>query len=223
MPTVLIADDDPAFLFAVTTLLDASGYSVDTAGTLAEALDRFPRSHPDVVIVDLHMPGNGMRLVEAFAADTAVPVMVLSGDHEEAVKVAALDAGAEDYVTKPFSAAELLARIRVMLRRGGRTDEPISVGSITLAPRSLSVAAPGGTVALTPTECEVLRVLATVPGFVTTAELLSGVWGPSYRREQEYVRAYIRRLRIKLRGIGAADAIESRPGSGYRLTTADTG
>ncbi len=123
MPTVLIADDDLAFLRTLSTLLEASGYITVIAGSLVEAINRFPRAHPDLVIVDLHMPGGGMRLVESLAGHTRVPVIVLSGDHDEAVKVQALDAGAEDFVTKPSAAAELLARVRVMLRRGGRTGD----------------------------------------------------------------------------------------------------
>lgn len=219
MPTVLIADDDRAFLRTIATLLEAAGYQAVTAESLVEALDRFPRVHPDLVIADLHMPGGGMRLVEALAAHTAVPVMVLSGDHDEAVKVRALDAGAEDYVTKPFAAGELLARVRVMLRRRGRTGADIAAGALTLLPSSLSVRGPGGTSELTPTEFELLRVLARNDGFVTTGDLLAEVWGPAYSREQEYVRAYVRRVRAKLATIGLEDAIESRPGSGYRLTT----
>ena len=219
LPTVLIADDDRAFLRTLSTLLEASGYTTVTAESLVEATDRFPRAHPDLVIVDLHMPGGGMRLVESLAGHSTVPVMVLSGDHDEAVKVQALDAGAEDFVTKPFAAAELLARVRVMLRRGGRTGAEIVAGRLTLLPASLSVRGPAGSAELTPTEFELLRALARAEGFVTTGDLLAEVWGPAYSREQEYVRAYVRRIRGKLAGIGLGDAIDSRPGSGYRLVT----
>ncbi|MBA2336850.1 MAG: response regulator transcription factor [Acidimicrobiia bacterium] len=127
------------------------------------------------MIVDLHRPGGGMRLVEALAEHTAVPVMVLSGDHDEAVKVRALDAGAEDYVTKPFAAGELLARVRVMLRRRGRTGADVAAGALTLLPSALSVRGPGGTAEVTPTEFELLRALAGADGFVTTGDLLAEV------------------------------------------------
>lgn len=217
MPTVLIADDDRSLLSAVETLLEASGYSVEATSSGAETLDRWPRTHPDLVIVDLHMPGGGLDLVKTIAKDTSVPVMVLSADDQEEVKVAALDAGAEDYVTKPFSAAELLARIRVVLRRVGKPDEDIEVGPLTLSPPTRSVTANGQSVALTPTEFDLLRTLAGSAGFITTADLLAEVWGPAYQTEQEYVRAYVRRLRSKLDAIGVVDLIESRPGLGYRL------
>jgi two-component system KDP operon response regulator KdpE len=217
MPTILLADDDQALRSAVTTLLEASGYSVEATSSGAETLDRWPRTHPDLLIVDLHMPGGGEELVKTIATDTSVPVIVLSADDREEVKVAALDAGAEDYVTKPFSAAELLARIRVVLRRGGKPDEDIQIGPVRLSPNTYSVGMHGHTVSLTPTEFDLLKKLAETPGFITTADLLAEVWGPAYQTEQEYVRAYVRRIRSKLESIGLPDAIESRPGVGYRL------
>lgn len=219
MTTVLIADDDPAFRETMTTLLEASGYIVVAVGSVAEALGRFSRVHPDALIVDLHMPGEGMRLVESVAASTSVPVIVLSADDQEAVKVAALDAGAEDYVTKPFSASELLARLRVVLRRGG-VEAVIEAGSLQLSTPSHTVSRYDQTVALTPTEFDLLRALAAAPGFVATSHLLSEVWGPAYHHEHEYVRVYVRRLRAKLSRLGLSDAIESRPGLGYRLRPA---
>lgn len=217
MPTVLIADDDPALLDVVSMLLEASGYSVEATRSGAETLDRWPRTHPDLVIVDLHMRGGGTELVKTIAKDTSVPVIVLSADDQVEVMVAALDAGAEDYVTKPFSAAELLARIRVVLRRGGKTGEEIEVGPLRLSPQVRSVTANGQTVPLTPTEFDLLRTLAGFDGFIGTSDLLAAVWGPAYQMEHEYVRAYVRRIRSKLETIGLVDLIESRPGLGYRL------
>jgi len=217
LPTILIADDDPSLLGTVSMLLEASGYSVEATGSGAATLDRWPRVHPDLVIVDLHMPGGGMELVRAIAKDTSVPVMVLSADDQEKVKVAALDAGAEDYVTKPFSAAELLARIRVVLRRGSRLEEEIEVGALKLSPQSQSMEANGQRIPLSPTEFDLLRTLASSDGFVSTSDLLANVWGPAYQTEHEYVRAYVRRIRSKLEAIGLVDVIESRAGLGYRL------
>jgi two-component system KDP operon response regulator KdpE len=217
MPTVLIADDDPSLLSTLSMLLRVGGYEVTTTTSTAETLDRWPRSHPDLVIVDLHMPGNGMRLVEAISNKTSIPVIVLSADHQEQLKVAALDAGAEDYITKPFTAAELLARIRVALRRISRDTEPITRGALTLSESGRTAAAGAGSVTLTATEFDLLKKLALSDGFITTTDLLRKVWGPAYSTEHEYVRAYVRRLRTKLDTLGLPQAIESRPGLGYRL------
>jgi two-component system KDP operon response regulator KdpE len=217
VPKVLIADDDATLLEAISTLLGAAGFEVETATSAAELLTRWPRAHPAVVIVDLHMPGGGVDLVKRLSASSQLPVLVLSADNREEVMVAALDAGAEDYVTKPFSASELLARIRVVLRRGGSPEERTRIGPLDISGSSSSVSAGPRSVALTPTEMELLRAIAAGNGFVSTAELLAKVWGPAYHTEHEYVRAYVRRLRGKLDEIGQGDIIESRPGLGYRL------
>lgn len=218
VPSILIADDDPSLLAAVSMLLEASGYVVETTGSTAETLERWPRTHPDLVIVDLHMPGGGMELVRAITRTTSIPVIVLSAEDQASVKVAALDAGAEDYITKPFAAAELLARIRVALRRSPWKGGPIAVGGMTLSEADLSVAVGTASVRLTPTEFDLLKMMAMKDGFVMTADLLHDVWGPAYVTELDYVRVYMRRLRAKLDSLGAANAIESRPGRGYRLT-----
>jgi two-component system, OmpR family, KDP operon response regulator KdpE len=223
VPTVLIADDDPTLLEIVGTLLQASGYDVEITTSTTEALNRWPRSHPDLLIVDLHMPGDGMKLVKTISESTATPVIVLSADHQEEVKVAALDAGAEDYITKPFTAAELLARIRVALRRTAPANEPITLGPLTLSETARAATTRFGSVSLTPTEYELLKKLSVTEGFITTSDLLRDVWGPSYHTEHEYVRAYIRRLRNKLDNLGLPQAIESRPGLGYRLTLGGLG
>lgn len=217
MPTVLIADDDPSLLDAVSMLLEASGYQVEGTHDAAELLDRWPRTHPDVLIVDLHMPGGGIEMVRRLSNATTVPVIVLSADGQEDVMVAALDAGAEDYVTKPFSAGELLARIRVALRRIGPQEEELEIGRLRLSPQTRSVSNGDQTVALTPTEFDLLQTLAKAQGFITTSDLLAEVWGPAFHTEHEYVRAYVRRLRSKFDAVGLADLIESRPGLGYRM------
>lgn len=202
-------------------LLEASGYTVEATRSAAEILDRWPRTHPDVLIVDLHMPGGGMELIRRITRATSVPLMVLSADDQEEVKVAALDAGAEDYVTKPFAAGELLARIRVVLRRASQPHDEMDFGPLRLSPQTSSVTANGQTVSLTPTEFDLLRRLVSSDGFVSTSDLLADVWGPAYHTEQEYVRVYVRRLRAKLDAIGLADLIESRPGLGYRVRRPD--
>jgi two-component system KDP operon response regulator KdpE len=146
-----------------------------------------------------------------------VPTIVLSADHQESVKIAALDAGADDYVTKPFTAGELLARVRAALRRIGTGEDEVKAGRLTLRPSDLTAWFDERSIALTPTEFELCKALATRPGFVTTGDLLHAVWGPAYRTELDYVRIYMRRVRQKLEEIGFADPIESRQGQGYRL------
>jgi two-component system KDP operon response regulator KdpE len=222
LPTVLIADDDPSLLEVVSVVLHASGYEVETTASTAEALNRWPRSRPDLVIVDLHMPGDGMKLVRAISKSTSIPVIVLSADHQEEVKVAALDAGAEDYITKPFTAAELLARVRVALRRVVRESEPVTRGPLTLSEIDRTASTDTASVALTATEFDLLKKLALTYGFITTVDLLKEVWGPAYSTEHEYVRAYIRRIRTKLDTLGLPQVIESRPGLGYRLNPVET-
>jgi two-component system KDP operon response regulator KdpE len=133
------------------------------------------------------------------------------------MKVSALDAGADDYVEKPFAAAELLARVRASLRRGGIVGEFVTVGRLVLNAAERSASIEDRTVSLSATEYDVLRLLASTDSFVPTEEILHRVWGPGYQNEREYVRAYVRRIRGKLDTLGGA-SIESRPGLGYRLT-----
>jgi two-component system KDP operon response regulator KdpE len=221
LPTILIADDDPGLLDTVSLLLEASGYEVHIASSANETVVQWPRVHPDLVIVDLHMPGGGVDMIRRISLDTSIPVIVLSGDVQEHVKVAALDAGAEDYITKPFSAAELLARVRVALRRTSRDSLPITIGALTLSDSNLTASVGGAAVKLTPTEFDLMKAMALAGGFVATIDLLNEVWGPAYRTELEYVRVYIRRLRAKLDELGLPNFIESRPGVGYRLNVGE--
>jgi two-component system KDP operon response regulator KdpE len=214
--TILIADDDPSALEVVSMLLTASGYQVEQATSAAEALNSWPRSHPDLVIMDFHMPGGGVELIRSIAGSTSVPLLVLSADHRDEVKVEALDAGAEDYVTKPFSASELLARIRVQLRRQTPEAGILKIGDLELDEADRTVRLGAGSVVLTPTEFDLLKALSG-GDFVATTSLLHEIWGPAYQTEQEYVRVYIRRLRAKLGSLGLDESIDSRPGLGYRL------
>ena len=223
MPSILIADDDAGLLDTMSLLLEASGYEVETGQSTAEALERWPRVHPDLVIVDLHMPGGGMQLIRAVTKDTSIPVIVLSADNQESVKVEALDAGAEDYITKPFAAAELLARIRVVLRRNARNTQSRTVGVLTLSQADLTASVRSRSTKLSPTEFDLLWALSLKQSFVSTADLLHDVWGPAYRTESDYVRVYIRRLRTKLDALGLERAIESHPGLGYRLSSSNNG
>jgi two-component system KDP operon response regulator KdpE len=214
----LIVDDDPALVEAVAVLLEASGYQVSKSLDGADALQSWPRSRPELAICDFHMPGGGLDLLRAMSSEAGIPVIVLSADHNEELRVAALDAGADDYITKPFSAAELLARIRVVLRRAPSGKTRTEAGMLQLDPEEVAARSEGKSVRLTPTEFAVLRVLADRPGFVPTADLLRMVWGPLYRSEVDYVRIYISRIRKKLEKLGLHGLIESAPGLGYRLS-----
>jgi two-component system KDP operon response regulator KdpE len=218
MPRVLVCDDDPAQLSALSVLLEAAGFEVSTAATGTEALVRWRASRPDLVICDFHMPAGGLDLVKAVSSEAGIPTIVLSADHQESVKVAALDAGADDYITKPFGAGELLARARVALRRTADPAQEIRAGALTLRESDLTARMGGVSVHLTPTEFNLCKTLAVRDGFVATGDLLAAVWGPAYQTELDYVRIYVRRIRQKLEGIGLVDAIENQPGLGYRFT-----
>ena len=220
MTTILVADDDAAFRGAMRVLLCGAGYDVAEAATAAEAIGRFPRAHADVALVDLRMPGDGLELVRALRAATAIPIVVVSGVDDETMVIDALDAGADDYVRKPFTAGELLARLRAALRH--RTvpaaGAAITVGPLVLDPAGRTATLSGRGLELTPTEFDVLRTLAEQPeGFLPTRELLRRVWGPGYEAEATYVRAYVHRLRRKFEEAGLADGIAPEPGAGYRL------
>ncbi|MDH6182158.1 two-component system KDP operon response regulator KdpE [Microbacteriaceae bacterium SG_E_30_P1] len=224
---VLIADDDPQMVRAVRITLAARGYDVVTASNGTEALDAAIASHPDLVILDLGMPGlTGIDVIQALRGWTQVPVLVVSGRSESWDKVEALDAGADDYVTKPFSADELLARIRALTRRTtSSVDEPtVAFGDVTVDLSARVVTRAGETVRLTPTEWRLLEVLLRNHDRLVTREtLLSEVWGPQYTTDTGYLRLYMAQLRKKL------EAEPSRPrhlvteaGMGYRFVTAGT-
>jgi len=222
---ILIADDDPQMLRALRITLGARGYDVVTASDGKAALDAAISTHPDIVVIDLGMPGlTGIEVIEAIRGWSQVPVLVVSGRSESWDKVEALDAGADDYVTKPFSADELLARIRALARRTPTAaDEPIvSFGDVTVDLAARVVTRAGASVRLTPTEWRLLEVLLhNHDRLVTRETLLTEVWGPQYTSDTGYLRLYIAQLRKKLEPEPSTPRyLLTEAGMGYRFTSA---
>jgi two-component system, OmpR family, KDP operon response regulator KdpE len=218
---VLIVDDEPQFLRALKTGLRVAGYEVDTATSAEEALMSVGLAPPDAIILDLVLPDRrGTEVCRELRGWSEVPVIVVSAVGDEAEKIAALDAGADDYVTKPFSIAELLARLRAALRRSGPTGSPvIEVGEITIDLEKQDVFVAGNRVHLTPREFALLRLFAQNEGkLLTHRTILRELWGPAYQSESSYVHVHISQLRAKIE----ADPTRPRyllnePGAGYRL------
>lgn len=200
---ILVVDDEPQILRALGTNLKARGYHVDLAPTGEAALQLAARKHPDLVILDLGLPGiDGVEVIQGLRGWTSVPIIVLSVRETERDKVAALDAGADDYVTKPFGMDELLARLRAALRRAAPGEEEATVQtehfSVDLTAKRV-VTSTGGEVRLTPTEWHIVEVLVRNPGkLVTQRQLLQEVWGPQYEKETNYLRVYLAQIRKKL-------------------------
>jgi two-component system KDP operon response regulator KdpE len=198
MPTVLVVDDDPQLLRALRINLAARGYQVHLAGTGAQALVAAADHPPDLVIVDLGLPDlDGVSVVTGLRGWSTVPILVLSARDTEQAKIAALDAGADDYITKPFAMGELAARLRAALRRGGTHTEPvIHSDSFTIDLAAHRVSTAHGPVRLTPTEWHLLEILVRNPSrLVTQRQLLTEVWGPTYTTETNYLRVYLASLR----------------------------
>lgn len=224
MTRVLVVDDEPAILRAVRAGLAAREYEVTTATTGREALASITTEVPDVVVLDLGLPDiDGIEVCRSVRAWSEVPIIVLSAESTEHRKVMALDEGADDFVTKPFSMPELLARIRVALRHRARTDEVAEVEVLEVGPIRIdlprhTVTVDGGPVDLTPKEFAMLAALARHPGRVLTHRaILHEVWGPGYDTETHYLRVYASQIRKKL-GPDAAAMLIAEPGVGYRLT-----
>ena len=224
---VLIADDDPQILRALRITLGARGYDVTTAADGKAALDAATRTHPDLVVLDLGMPGlSGVEVIQALRGWTTVPILVVSGRTESWDKVEALDAGADDYVTKPFAIDELLARIRALTRRvpGAEAEPTVRFGDIVvdLAAKQVTRQTPGAspaTVRLTPTEWQVLELLIRNAGkLVTRQMLLTEIWGPTHVTDTGYLRLYIAQLRKKLEPEPATPRhLLTEAGMGYRF------
>ncbi len=199
---ILVVDDEPQLLRALGTNLKARGYQVDLAPTGEAALVLAARKHPDLVILDLGLPGiDGVDVIHGLRGWTSVPIVVLSVRETERSKVQALDAGADDYVTKPFGMDELLARLRAALRRATPGDEEAVVVTehFTVDLAQKRVTTPAGEVRLTPTEWHLVEVLVKNPGrLVTQRQLLQEVWGPQYEKETNYLRVYLAQIRKKL-------------------------
>ena len=202
MTRILVVDDEPQILRAMGTNLRARGYDVELAATGEAALTVAARKHPDLVVLDLGLPGiDGTEVIRGLRGWTEVPIIVLSVREAEADKVAALDAGADDYVTKPFGMDELLARLRAALRRAAPAEQEAVVQTedftVDLAAKRVTTSA--GEVRLTPTEWHIVELLVRNPGkLVTQRKLLQDVWGPQYETETNYLRVYMAQIRSKL-------------------------
>jgi two-component system KDP operon response regulator KdpE len=222
MSKILVVDDDRQLLRALRINLKARGYEVVLAVSGAEGLSAASREAPQLVIVDLGLPDmDGVEVVEGVRGWSAVPVIVLSARHLEQAKVRALDAGADDYVTKPFGMDELLARVRAALRRAAPVPEApvVRTGSFTVDLAARRVTRDGNDVRLTPTEWHVLEVLVRNAGkLVSQRQLLQEVWGPRYESETNYLRVYLAQLRAKLEPDPSRPRyLLTEPGMGYRF------
>ena len=221
MTRVLVVDDEPHFLRALETNLRGAGYEVETATTAKEALAAAGLRPPDAIILDLLLPdGNGTEVSRELRAWSEAPIVLVSAVGDEAEKIAALDAGADDYVTKPFAMGELLARLRAALRRAGPPGDPVlEVGPIQIDLDKQSVTVDGRPVHLTPHEYRILRLLALNPGkLLTHRTILNEVWGPAYGAESNYLHVYVSQLRRKLEPDPSRPRyLVTEPGAGYRL------
>jgi two-component system KDP operon response regulator KdpE len=220
-PRVLVVDDEPQILRAVQILLRGAGYSVETAASVQEALTTAAMRPPEAIILDLLLPdGHGTDVCREVRAWSTVPIVVLSAISEEKDKIEALDAGADDYVTKPFSAGELLARLRAALRRATPSTEPVvEIGALRIDLERRAVTMSGREVSLTPIEYDLLRLFATNEGkLITHQTILREIWGPAYQEESNYLHVYISHLRRKIEPDPARPAyLFNHPGVGYRL------
>jgi two-component system KDP operon response regulator KdpE len=218
---ILVVDDEPQILRAIGTTLRGAGYTVDTAANAGEALTLAAARPPEAVILDLVLPDrNGTEVTRELRTWTEVPVIVLSAVGEERDKIAALDAGADDYVTKPFSVEELLARLRAVMRRSAGAQEPvIQVGDLRIDVAERAVTVDGRRVKLSPHEFDLLRVLAQHQGkLLTHRMLLREVWGPAYQVEAHYLHVYVSHLRRKIEPDPSSPRyLLTEPGAGYRL------
>jgi two-component system KDP operon response regulator KdpE len=222
-PRVLVVDDEPQILRALQLKLKTAGYAVETATTAAEALMKAAMRPPEAIILDLLLPdGSGTEVCRELRTWSTVPIVVLSAVGEEGEKIAALDAGADDYVTKPFSGDELLARLRAQLRRGAPSNRPVlDVGDLRVDLDKRLVTMAGEPVSLTPIEYDLLRLFAANEGkLLTHPTILREIWGPAYGEESNYLHVYVSHLRRKIEPDPARPRyLLTQPGVGYRLVS----
>lgn len=224
---ILLVEDDAATRTSVAANLAAHAYVVVEAGTVRDALRAWEAGRPDLVLLDLGLPDrDGSTIIRQIRREATTPILVLSARVDEPEKVTALEAGADDYVTKPFGLDELRARVAAILRRAAGpasdADGWIRVGPVTIDVATRSVAVAGHPVDLTPREYELLRTLLASPGRVLTkGRLLRAVWGDAYSAEGHYLHVYVSRLRRKLDtadpAVQAGRIIVAEPGIGYRV------
>lgn len=219
---VLVVDDDAQMRRAVTNALSARGYEVLTANTGEMALSVASQEELDLVLLDLGLPGiEGHQVILRLRSWSELPVIVISVRESQEEKVAALDAGADDFVTKPFGMKELLARMRAVLRRASiedQLDPTVQFGALQVDLVKRLVKLKGEPIHLTPTEYRLLEAMVTHPGkLLTHSWLLHKVWGPGYSTESNYLRLYVRQIRQKLGDVPASPRwITTEPGLGYR-------
>jgi two-component system, OmpR family, KDP operon response regulator KdpE len=222
-PRVLVVDDERQILRALEMKLRNAGYTVDTAATANEALAQAAMRPPEAVILDVLLPdGSGTDVARQLRRWSSAPILVLSAVGEEKEKIAALDAGADDYVTKPFSGDELLARLRAALRRTAPSGETVlEIGDLLIDRVKRTVTVRGKPVSLTPTEWDLLRLLAENEGkLLTHPAILRAIWGPAYREESNYLHVYVSHLRRKIEPDPARPRyLLNQPGVGYRLVS----
>jgi len=223
---LLLVDDEPEFLRTLATGLRGAGYDVETAESASSALAAARRLEPDAVVLDLLLPdGRGTEVCMSLREWSAVPIVVVSAVGEEPEKIAALDAGADDYVTKPFPLGELLARLRAVLRRAVPSTGPVlRIGPLEIEREGRVVRREGALVHLTPHEFGVLLALAENEGrLMTHSRILREVWGPAYARESNYLHVYVSQLRRKLENDPAHPRLLlTAPGLGYRLVAPES-
>jgi two-component system, OmpR family, KDP operon response regulator KdpE len=229
--TILVVEDDEETRRALVRELVGRGYRIDEAPDGRTALEHWEAHRPDIVLLDLGLPDvDGLTVITRMRRDAATPILILSGHYEEREKVAALERGADDYVTKPFGVDELNARLRVALRHAAGTDADLS-GRVRVGPLELDVArhevrVDGAAVDLTPREFAILRVLLTHRGrLITKGRLLRAVWGEAYQGEDSYVYVHVSQLRRKLAAADhegrLRDLIVTELGVGYRIRDVD--
>lgn len=225
MSRVLVVDDEPQIVRALGINLRARGWDVVTAGDGIEALDVAEHADPDVVILDLGLPDlDGVDVITRLRARSSVPVLVLSGRSDSVDKVDALDAGADDYVTKPFGMDELMARLRALVRRvpteeSAITEDVVAFGTVVVDLAATRATVDGEDVRLTPTEWHLLEVFVRNPGrLISQRQLLSEVWGPGYENAHGNLRLYMAQLRRKLEPEPSRPVhFRNEPGMGYRF------
>jgi two-component system KDP operon response regulator KdpE len=224
---VLLVEDDQATRGAVARNLEAHGYRVEDAADAASALRSWDAERPDIVLLDLGLPDlDGSAVVRRIRHDASTPILILSARSDERDKVATLEAGADDYVTKPFGMDELRARVGALLRRAGgpaaAADGSLTLGPIVVDVQARRASVDGRELDLTPREYELLKVIAAHPGrLLTKGRLLRAVWGTAYADEGHYLHVYVSRLRRKLAAADpsgtAGQLITAEPGVGYRI------
>ncbi|MCS3844709.1 response regulator [Microbacterium sp. AK031] len=219
---LLIVDDDPQMVRALRITLAAHGYDIVAAADGAAAIAAAAQTHPDIILLDLGMPRlDGIEVIHAVRGWTTAPIIVVSGRTGSADKVQALDAGADDFVTKPFQIDELLARLRALSRRASPTtgESTVRFGDVVIDLAARAVTRAGARVHLTPTEWRMLEHLARNPGaLVTRQDLLKGIWGSEQVSDSGYLRLYMSQLRKKLEASPAEPAhLLTESGMGYRL------